>query len=200
MKTVVTCLVNNSVLKGLTRSSYTKSNLANIQQLLAAHEVLDFTAIQRGSFPAAATADSDNTGYQFVWVRDNVYVAYAHYVMGEYKTAARTLTGLMTYFQKFSCRFADVIENPALKEQVMQRPNVRFDGEHLTEVDEDWEHAQNDALGYFMWLYCKLAAQFETSKLIALDAEAYEMLLKFLLYFDAIRYWEDADSGHWEEG
>ena len=187
-------------MKDLTRSSYTESDLANIQQSLAAYGVLDFTALQRGLFPAAATADSEDTGYQFVWVRDNVYIAFAHYVMGKYKSAARTLMGLMTYFQKFSFRFTDIIENPALKEQVMQRPNVRFDGEHLAEVDEEWEHAQNDALGYFMWLYCKLAAQPKMSELIALDAEANEMLLKFLLYFEAIRYWEDTDSGHWEEG
>lgn len=193
-------LINNSDLKALTRSAYDKSALADIQQYFAEHKTLEFTTTQNGLFPAAATADSENTGYKYVWVRDNVYVAYAHYVTGKYETATKTLTGLMSYFKKFSFRFEAIINHPELKEDVMKRPHIRFDGEALTEIDEDWEHAQNDALGYFVWLYCTLLAQPETKGLIAIDEAVADMLSQFVLYFDAIRYWEDPDSGHWEEG
>ncbi|MGD1895902.1 MAG: glycoside hydrolase family 15 protein [Phormidesmis sp.] len=167
---------------------------------MATDGTLAFKATQRGLFPAAATAASENTGYQYVWVRDNVYVAYAHYMIGECEIAARTMAGLMTYFQKFQHRFVDIINHPELKEDVMRRPNIRFDGESLTELDEAWEHAQNDALGYFVWLYCKLAAEDSLRLQIPLEAADCEMLRRFVDYFDAIRYWEDADSGHWEEG
>lgn len=38
------------------------------------------------------------------------------------------------------------------------RPHVRFDGRTLSEIgDERWAHAQNDALGYFLWLSSTLA-------------------------------------------
>ncbi|MEO0647427.1 MAG: glycoside hydrolase family 15 protein [Cyanobacteria bacterium J06650_10] len=167
---------------------------------MSRHRTLEFTTTQHGLFPAAATADSENTGYKHVWVRDNVYVAYAHFMMGEYSVAIAALTGLMTYFKKFGFRFTDIINNPEMKEDVMKRPNIRFDGETLSEVEEDWEHAQNDALGYFVWLYCKVASAVAINSLAMLKKEESEMLLTFVAYFEAIRYWEDPDSGHWEEG
>ncbi len=193
--------INHSVLKSVVKDIYSPQGLTDVRQILSAHRTLEFTPTQNGLFPAAVIADSEDTGYKYVWVRDNVYVAYAHYVMGEHTVAAQTLTGLMAYFKKFSFRFTDIIENPELKEQVMKRPNIRFNGESLTEVDENWEHAQNDALGYFLWLYCTLAKKggFE-SPLLALNKEESTVLLRFMAYFNAIRYWEDADSGHWEEG
>ena len=192
--------VNNPALKTLLKASYTLKDIERIQQALHAYKTLEFTTTSNGLFPAAAAADAQNTGYKYVWVRDNIYVAYAHYIMGQHDVAAKTLSVLMAYFKKFSFRFTNIIENPEQKERVMQRPNIRFDGETLTEIDEDWEHAQNDALGYFVWLYCTLAAQPETQSLIALNNAAVQMLSKFVLYFEAIRYWEDPDSGHWEEG
>ncbi|MEL6939280.1 MAG: glycoside hydrolase family 15 protein [Cyanobacteria bacterium J06598_1] len=192
--------INSSALRPITKAVYSKKDLADIQKVLSVHKTLEFTPTSNGLFPAAATADSENTGYKYVWVRDNVYVAYAHYVMEEHAVAAKTLTELMTYFQKFSFHFADIIKNPELKEQVMKRPHIRFNGESLTEIDENWEHAQNDALGYFVWLYCTLATQPETQSLVGLDAASTETLSQFLLYFDAIQYWQDLDSGHWEEG
>lgn len=193
--------VNNSVIETVVNAVYSPQSLADVQQCLKTHQILEFTTTQNGLFPAAAAADSKNTGYQYVWVRDNVYVAYAHYVMGEDKVAARTLTGLMAYFKKFSFRFTDIIQNPAQKENVMKRPHIRFDGETLTEVNENWEHAQNDALGYFLWLYCQLARVWGVgSPLLSLEKAESAVLLNFCRYFEAVRYWEDADSGHWEEG
>ena len=45
----------------------------------------------------------------------------------------------------------------ARKQQAMHRPHVRFNGDDGTELQEDWSHAQNNALGYFVWLYTTLA-------------------------------------------
>ncbi len=129
-----------------------------------------------------------------------MHVAYAHVVMGQPAVAVKTLAGLMAYFKKFQFRFDTIIQQPELKERVMQRPHIRFDGECLSEVEEDWEHAQNDALGYFVWLYCQLAAQDETASEMPRSLEEGEILRRFVAYFEAVRYWEDADSGHWEEG
>ena len=82
----------------------------------------------------------------------------------------------------------------------MRRPHIRFDGETLSEVNENWEHAQNDALGYFLWLYCQLVADTGEAAGLLLSAQNDDMVCRFVGYFEAIRYWEDADSGHWEEG
>ncbi|MGB7488046.1 MAG: glycoside hydrolase family 15 protein [Phormidesmis sp.] len=216
----MTCQVHSSAIAPLLKAEYTQADLAAIWQALAANQTLKFVTTQHHLFPAAATADADNTGYRYVWVRDNVYVAYAHAVMGQHPAAVETLAGLTAYFKQFQFRFDNIINQPELKEQVMQRPHIRFDGEHLSEIDEDWEHAQNDALGYFVWLYCRLAMQDETRPSVGLSAMRSptdgltdspedgsansttdgQMLQRFVAYFAAIRYWEDADSGHWEEG
>ncbi|MEL7512053.1 MAG: glycoside hydrolase family 15 protein [Cyanobacteria bacterium J06554_3] len=192
--------INNADLKSVIKASYSLKDLADIQQLLSAHRSIEFIATGQGLFPAAAIADSENTGYKYVWVRDNIFVAYAHYLMGDLTVTIKVLLGLMGYFQKVEFRFAEIINQPDLKEQVMRRPHIRFDGETLSDVEENWEHAQNDALGYFLWLYCRVVETAGEATDLLLSPKNSEMLRRFVEYFEAIRYWEDADSGHWEEG
>jgi phosphorylase kinase alpha/beta subunit len=74
----------------------------------------------------------------------------------------------------------------------MDRPHIRFNGAELVEVPQSWAHAQNDALGYFLWFYLRRAG----AGGFAADARVVEM---FALYFERIEYWRDPDSGHWEE-
>jgi phosphorylase kinase alpha/beta subunit len=77
----------------------------------------------------------------------------------------------------------------------MQRPHIRFNGQTLQELDQQWSHAQNDALGYFLWFYCQLACDRQLTP----QPEEIEVLLLFSRYFEAIQYWQDEDNGHWEE-
>jgi phosphorylase kinase alpha/beta subunit len=85
------------------------------------------------------------------------------------------------------------IADPA---QPANRPHIRFDGQTLQELpDQQWPHAQNDALGYFVWLVSVLARQ----RALRLQPEEAQTMLLFVRYFQAVRFWEDADSGHWEE-
>ena len=94
-----------------------------------------------------------------------------------------------------SNRFTGIIEGKVNPANSMERPHIRFDGQTLEEIDQQWNHAQNDALGYFLWFYCKLANE----KLLPIQSEDLEILALFPFYFQAVCYWEDEDSGHWEE-
>ena len=174
-------------------------NLAEIQQLrqfLQEQGTLRFSPLENGLFPAAAVNDeTEYTGYASVWVRDNIHVAHAHWVVGEKAIAAQTLKTLMAYFKAFRHRFQSIIQTPVLATDPMNRPHIRFDGHSLSEIDQKWAHAQNDALGYFLWLYCHLAQ----THWLEPETEDLAMLSLFPSYFQAIRYWEDEDSGHWEE-
>jgi phosphorylase kinase alpha/beta subunit len=78
----------------------------------------------------------------------------------------------------------------------MSRPHVRFNGATLQESRETWAHAQNDALGIFLWMYCTLACE----GVVKPHRKEVETLTLFPRYFETIRYWADEDSGHWEEG
>jgi len=189
-------VIHNEKLKPLIKSEYTKKDIHNILSLLNAHGTFDFRALPNGLFPAVpASEETGYTGYSSVWVRDNMHVAYAHYVTGKEAVAVKTLHAMMEYFLKHTSRFENIVFGKSDFNNPMERPHVRFDGETLSEFNQKWAHAQNDALGYFLWLYCKAVSDGH----IVLNAETEYMLHLFARYFKHIEYWQDEDSGHWEE-
>jgi phosphorylase kinase alpha/beta subunit len=189
-------IVHNEKLLDFIKARYSLTDIQNLANFLRDRGTFDFPTLETGLFPAAVLTDeTEYTGYASVWVRDNVKIAHAHYIRGKVEIARKTLLSLMTYFQKHRSRFVRIVEGEADPDDVMNRPHVRFDGNRLEEIDEKWAHAQNDALGYFLWFYCELAR----AGIIQPQSEELNVLALFPLYFQAIRYWEDEDSGHWEE-
>ncbi|MEM9264385.1 MAG: glycoside hydrolase family 15 protein [Cyanobacteria bacterium P01_F01_bin.13] len=189
-------IVNNKELEKFIKLEYMPQDIHLLSKLLLEKRIFHFPILDNGLFPAAAAVNAKKSGYDKVWVRDNIYVAYAHYVLGQVDIAVRTVLTLMSYFKKHRFRFEGIIDrrvNPAI---AMNRPHIRFDGELLAEATENWKHAQNDALGYFLWFYCRLASEGQ----ISLQQDDVEMLGLFPLYFQTVQYWKDEDSGHWEEG
>ena len=155
-----------------------------------------FHCLDNGLFPAASSAtDHDASGYQHAWVRDNVHIAHAHYVWGDTRSASRTATSLMCFFQGQRHQMQQVIQRPAMAADPMNRPHVRFNGRRIEGLAQKWPHAQNDALGYFLWFFCKLAKE----HLVPCEEAELQTLADLVLYLQAIRYWMDQDSGHWEE-
>ena len=156
-----------------------------------------FPTLKTGLFSAAAVegAEFDVTGYRSVWIRDNVHIAHAHWVWGETDKAVAAMTSLMSFFVKHRHRFDDVLAGRSDPNEPMHRPHIRFDGERLEELIEKWSHAQNDALGAFLWLYSKLtiAGQVNPSR------DEAQVLVNLVEFLHSVRFWQDEDSGHWEE-
>lgn len=175
---------------------YREQELTALYQFLQGQGSFEFKPLANGLFPAVGGEPPGSaSGYQHVWVRDNVHIAHAHFCWGDTAAATRTAATLMEYFQGQHNRFAQIIARPELAAQPMQRPQVRFDGATLKALDQLWPHAQNDALGYFLWFWCKLARQ----GLLEPDGGKLTLLAQLARYLEAIGYWQDADSGHWEE-
>jgi hypothetical protein len=171
--------------------------IERITRFLESQGTFRFPTVRTGLFSAAAGDDPEFrlTGYQNVWTRDNVHVAHALWATGDRAAAVRAVSALLTFYSRHRRRFVDILEDRVDPWSPMDRPHVRFDGETLKENPERWAHAQNDALGYLLWITCKLlrAGDLEpTPEMLDL----FELLVK---YFDAIEYWQDEDSGHWEE-
>lgn len=188
---------NNPEIENLQRPQYSAAELESLRQLLINKGAFSFATLPNGLFPAAGSAGAGHySGYQNVWVRDNVHVAHAQYACGDVPTAVRNAKTLMEFFksQEQQKRFQKAIVAERAPHDPMDRPHIRFKGD-LTLLNEKWSHAQNDALGYFLWFYCKLARE----GLIAIGEAELECLRLFPRYFDAIKFWEDEDSGHWEE-
>ncbi|MGK7899415.1 MAG: glycoside hydrolase family 15 protein [Xenococcus sp. (in: cyanobacteria)] len=192
-------IINNLKVSSLVKERYSLTDLQKIFHILSENNSLYFPAFDNGLFSAAAVKDSTQyTGYQAVWVRDNIHVAHAHYLLGtdvEKQIAVKTVKCLATYFYQEKAAFKQIIDSNSAPQSQMDRPHIRFNGRSLEKIAQEWNHAQNDALGYFLWLYSKLVYD----KLLEPTPKDGEILTLFPLYFEAIQYWQDEDSGHWEE-
>ncbi len=186
----------NEALQPLLCDTYDLPRLRQIRQVLEAHGSLTIRPLASGLFSASPLTDfSKGTNYHAAWTRDNVHVAYAHLANGRPEVAANTAKALATFYQTQRVRMQAIIRDPPIKQTAMNRPHVRFDGDTLQELPQDWSQAQNDALGYFVWLYVTLALR----GVLRVEDLDFELLADFVGYFRAIEYWSDEDSGHWEE-
>lgn len=173
------------------------SDVDAIVNFLTAQGTFYFPTLSTGLFSAAAAENPEfrMTGYQNVWVRDNIHVAHALWVIGEKQIAVAAVRSFVQFYEKYRHKFVDIIEGRVDPREVQLRPHIRFDGESLSENEESWAHAQNDALGYFLWLTSILLRAGD----LATDEELELQLVLLVQYFHQIEFWQDEDSGHWEE-
>jgi phosphorylase kinase alpha/beta subunit len=174
-----------------------KNDARRLTQFLIAQGTFQFPQLPNGLFSAAAGQgeDFEQSGYRFVWVRDNMHIAHAHWLIGETQVAARTVGAVLQFFSKHRFRFENILSGRASPADPMERPHIRFDGQTLTEVDEIWAHAQNDALGMWLWMASKLIQAGQ----LPVDHGGWNVLCDLVHFFQAIQFWQDEDSGHWEE-
>ncbi|MCA8986001.1 MAG: phosphorylase kinase [Planctomycetaceae bacterium] len=167
-----------------------------LQNLLHEAGTFEFPALSNGLFPAALALQDDTsyTGYSNCWVRDNVLVSHGLYATGNRAAAAGCLQSLAAFFLKYRHRFDQIIADGDQGDPML-RPHIRFHGESLAEIDQQWAHAQNDALGYFLWLFSR-AVREEAFVPTPDHLELMQLIVKAL---HALKFWEDEDSGHWEE-
>jgi len=177
------------------RATYSADEIRALTNFLTEKGALHFPSLPNGLFPASVAADAEALGYHYVWVRDNIQISYAHFVNSNIHKAEANLRTLTDYFVKHLYRFTAIIEGSADPECPMNRPHVRFDGLTLNEIPQKWAHAQNDALGYFLWLLSRMTL----AGVYSPDEKSVQVIGALVLYFRAIRFWEDQDSGHWEE-
>lgn len=189
----MTLVIHHPELKPYLEQPWTLESLDQLEQLLHDRGTLDFQPLDTGLFPAAV-ADA-YTGYHNVWVRDNIHLAHGFLAVGEIETAADVIRGLTKFFLTQQSKIDKIVAGELDATIHMNRPHIRFDGATLAECEEKWAHGQNDALGYYLWLTSVMATEHD----LTLHPEEYQLLARFSKYFHAIRYWEDKDSGHWEE-
>jgi GH15 family glucan-1,4-alpha-glucosidase len=183
----------------LIAEDYTTESIAKIKEVVRDRGVHHIRPVAHGVYAASSSQKPDSvTGYQNVWVRDNIMVANSLRLRAMSKPAIACMQGLTGFFQKQVPRFREIIDDPirVLKEDANRRPHIRFTAENLNELPEKWAHAQNDALGQALWFRLVLA----NTGLLGMTPEDWKIYALFPEYFEAIEFWEDRDSGAWEEG
>ncbi|MFM7058130.1 MAG: glycoside hydrolase family 15 protein [Planctomycetota bacterium] len=180
------------------QGSVTVELIRGIRAFLSRQGTFAFPRLSTGLFSAAAGegADFELSGYRSVWVRDNVQVAWAHLAAGLGPEIPVTcVQAIAQFYHRHRHRFVEIIEGRADFREPMNRPHIRFNGVDLSELPEKWAHAQNDALGYFLWLTCRLVG----TGAIWVEQTDWDVLSLLLRYWETIGVWQDEDSGHWEE-
>jgi GH15 family glucan-1,4-alpha-glucosidase len=192
-------MLDSGLLPHLIKEQYTRKDLASIKELLDAHKAHEITPLAHGLFAASPSqADNSMTGYQNVWVRDNIIVANSFRLRGIPEPAIACIQGLSRFFERQRKRFEEIISDreQLVKVNVNRRPHIRFSAATLDELPDKWAHAQNDALGQALWFRFLLA----NAGTLPVTPEEWEVYMLFPAYFEAIGYWHDQDSGAWEEG
>ncbi len=135
-----------------------------------------------------AAAPNSRTGYNRVWIRDNIYAT----LCLQDKEAEKTIHALLDILKKHAYKIDWMIKKPSKEGYRYIHP--RYD-EHGNELPEQWGWKQNDAIGALLW---KIGDLDKKNKMIwrAGDKEAVQKLVNYL---QAIEYWHDADNGMWEE-
>lgn len=94
----------DGLLRHLIADSYTAQSLAEIREVLESHRTHEILPVAHGSFAASPSQQPDPaTGYQNVWVRDNVMVANSFRLRGDLAPAIACIQGLTKFFRG-NCR------------------------------------------------------------------------------------------------
>ena len=212
---------HNNTLESLLKDSYSKQELEVIYQ--NTNDVRTITTFDNkyGTFIKASDNASSETNYNQIWVRDSLwgYKKLINDNTEESKAIAKNvLLSLLDYFSTPNqiARAKAAIVNPNLvllcKNGNMNAIHIRFDASILDDVQVDgqperWTHKQNDALGF---LLSEVISAVE-NKDISFDdlnqanseilnaTKRIDTLIYLVTYLNALKFYQMADSGSWEE-
>ena len=187
---------HNAALEALcVGGDYRVDQVPSIAAVLQEHGALSFAPLGTGLYPASSAADLGASGYGRVWVRDNVYVALALMESGRPQAGrggGHGVDGVLSQAPAPPGRVA--LRGHSARAREPAPCQIRW---RIARGDQRGSVAspQNDALGYCLWLYARLGRQEE----IELGNGDFDTLALLANYLCALRFWDDEDSGHWEE-
>lgn len=131
-----------------------------------------------------SAAPATNTGYNRIWIRDNLYTILS---LSE-KEQIKTIKALLELIKKHEYKLDWIIKQPNPKHGWRYiHPIYNPDG---TEIKQEWGWKQNDAIGALLWHVGRHKKHFSKNK---------KIIQKLVDYLEAIEYWHDKDNGIWEE-
>ncbi|MBO0991855.1 glycoside hydrolase family 15 protein [Bacillus sp. SD088] len=150
-------------------------------------QVIDKMRLSNGAYTASLSKD-----YNYVWIRDVVYTVlpFLHDRSERYEKAYHALFDL---FRDYEWKI-DI--------HTKQKPVYLFEYIHsryspdLKEIDVEWGHAQNDAVGAFLW---GVGEGVKHGQKVVRDEADLRIVQKLVDYLECLQYWQAEDNGMWEE-
>jgi phosphorylase kinase alpha/beta subunit len=153
----------------------------------ALHQVLETMRLPNGTYVASPSKD-----YSYVWIRDTVYAVLPYLTSrcGRYEQAFQALLDL---FRRYEWKIdIHIRQKPVFPYEFI---HARYSKE-LTELEQPWGHAQNDAVGLFLW---GIGAGVRHGQKILRDDKDRQVVQKLVQYLSCLEYWQSPDNGIWEE-
>ncbi len=139
-----------------------------------------------------SAAPSKKTGYNKIWIRDNIYQALGVEKF-KLKEAVKTYRAILDILKKYEWK---------INRAIRKKPESKYDYIHpvytlnMSEISEEWGFKQNDAIGALLFKIGDL----ELKGVPVLRNKYDEILIQKLVYYlESIEYWHDKDNGMWEE-
>lgn len=153
----------------------------------ALHQVLETMRLPNGTYVASPSKD-----YSYVWIRDTVY-AVLPYLTSRCGRYEQTFQALLDLFRRYEWKIdIHTRQKPVFPYEFI---HARYSKE-LTELEQPWGHAQNDAVGLFLW---GIGAGVRQGKKILRDDKDRLTVQKLVQYLSCLEYWHLPDNGMWEE-
>jgi GH15 family glucan-1,4-alpha-glucosidase len=151
--------------------------------------------LQTSSGLFLASKEGIKTGYDKSWLRDNFYETIAFEVIGDWQTVEKTYKAILKILLKYEDKIDWAIKNkPSHSYQYI---HARFHPETFDEFWEEWGNKQNDAIGCILFRIGEL--EINQKRSILKTNDQIRIVNKLVKYLDSIEYWQDLDSGMWEE-
>ncbi len=143
----------------------------------------------------SASSQDVSTGYNKAWLRDNFYTSLAFEEAGDWKTVTKLWRAILGIFLKHETKIDWAIKHRP--HESWQYIHARYNPETFEEYWEEWGNKQNDAVGAVLF---KLGDLAQRQDKLAFSEPEKQIIQKLVDYLYSLRYWEDPDSGVWEEG
>ncbi|MEN9552079.1 MAG: hypothetical protein RI935_456 [Candidatus Parcubacteria bacterium] len=141
-----------------------------------------------------ASAHDVATGYNKAWLRDIYFMTLGFKWTGEWNMVQDAARALLKILQKHKEKISWAVENRPFA--TYQYIHARYNPETFDEYWEEWGNKQNDAVAETLYLI----ADCEVSGHSVVETDEDRALVQLLVdYLNNIEYWQDADSGIWEE-
>ncbi len=165
-------------------------------KLLEDNDAFTFPQLESGLFPGANFDNlaSDETGMADAWIRDSACIGLALMKSGRRDAASKAAVATVKCFESIAERFEEIITAGRAPEDDTLRPPVRFTGQQSI-PEYEWANAQNDAIGYGLLFIGESVKE----GILTSDASLQKLVNLLVNYLEVIAYWQDEDSGHWEE-
>jgi GH15 family glucan-1,4-alpha-glucosidase len=164
------------------------------EKLITQHlKILEDLQYNSGLF--AASKKGINTGYDKAWLRDNFYECLAFEVLGDYETVHKTYRAILDIFRKHEFKIDHAISKKP--EHTHQYIHPRYHPETFEEYWEEWGNKQNDSIGCILFKIGELEQR--QKGFLVKDDDDRRVLQKLVWYLSTLEYWNDPDSGMWEE-